>query len=164
MNKQIFIGLGTNMGHRKKNLEQAICHISSSIGNVVQTSAVYETPPWGFEAAMPFFNQVVEVESPLLPHPLLQQLLAIETAMGRIRKGTGYSSRIIDLDLLFYGATMLNTPDLVLPHPHIGLRRFVLEPLCNIAPQFLHPVTQQNLKSMLENCPDTSVCTKCSLL
>jgi 2-amino-4-hydroxy-6-hydroxymethyldihydropteridine diphosphokinase len=147
-----FIGLGSNLGRREANLAEAIERIESQGLDVVRHSGVYETEPVGYAAQSWFLNQVIEVgpaaTDPLkagrdLPQParLLALLLQIERDMGRtrtIRDGP----RIIDLDLLLYGDVVMDDADgsLVIPHPRLHLRRFVLVPLCEIAPQVVHPI------------------------
>ena len=123
------IGIGTNLGDRCKNIEEAVKALSLVPGvKVLRGSSVYETEPWGFTEQPGFYNNVIEVESEKSPEALLGICLGIEAGMGRVREFT-YGPRIIDLDLLFYENEKRNTAELVLPHPLIGERDFVLVPL-----------------------------------
>ncbi len=152
--KKVFLGLGTNLGDREANLKTAAGSISDNIGTVVRLSSVYETEPWGFRTEDLFLNMVVEVETGLKPSGLLGRMLMIEANMGRLRGGKGYSSRIIDLDILLYGETIMDTKSLVIPHPKLHERRFVLVPLCEIAPGLVHPVLKKSINTLLKECPD----------
>jgi 2-amino-4-hydroxy-6-hydroxymethyldihydropteridine diphosphokinase len=152
--KKVFLGLGTNLGDREANLKTAVGSIIKNIGTVVRISSVYETEPWGFRTEDLFLNMVVETETGLKPSGLLGRILMIEAEMGRLRGGKGYSSRIIDLDILLYGETIMDTKSLVIPHPKFHERRFVLVPLCEIAPVLVHPVLKKSIKTLLKECPD----------
>ena len=152
--KRVFLGLGTNLGDREANLETAVGKISENIGSVVRLSSVYETEPWGFSTEEMFLNMVAEVETKLKPSGLLGRMLMIEAEMGRLRNGRGYSPRIIDLDILLFGETIMDTASLVIPHPKLHERRFVLVPLCEIAPGLIHPVLRKDIKTLLKVCRD----------
>jgi 2-amino-4-hydroxy-6-hydroxymethyldihydropteridine diphosphokinase len=119
---------------------------------ILRLSSWYMTEPVGLEDPEWFINGVVLVESPLEPEPLLQSLLNIETALGRVRT-VKWGPRIIDLDLLFYEQVILNKPGLILPHPLLEKRRFVLEPLAEIAPDFIHPVLKQTMVQLRDSLP-----------
>jgi 2-amino-4-hydroxy-6-hydroxymethyldihydropteridine diphosphokinase len=151
---RIYLGIGTNLGKREDNLKSAVEKIENIIGPVIQSSTVYETEPWGFRSEMEFLNLVIEVETKLNPSGLLGRLLMIESQMGRIRESGKYSSRIIDIDILFYGKLIIEKKALTLPHPMMQERRFVLIPLCEIAPDFIHPVLKKDIKKILEECKD----------
>jgi deoxyguanosine kinase len=153
--ESVYLGLGTNLGDKTTNLEIAIDKISSFIGTIVMKSSIYETDPWGFESPDKFLNMVVEVKTTLNPCGVLGKLMMIEVQMGRTRKGTGYSSRVIDLDVLFYGSLVFATKGLTIPHPALPERRFVLVPLNEIAPRFVHPVLKKSIKELLDECKDT---------
>jgi 2-amino-4-hydroxy-6-hydroxymethyldihydropteridine diphosphokinase len=152
--KKVFLGLGTNLGDREANLKRAVGSIIENIGPVVRLSAAYETEPWGFHTEELFLNMAVEVETKLRPSGLLGRILMIEAEMGRLRHGRGYSSRIIDIDILLYGEKIMDTPILVIPHPKLHERRFVLEPLCEIAPDLVHPVMKKDIRTLLKDCND----------
>ncbi|MEZ4999923.1 MAG: 2-amino-4-hydroxy-6-hydroxymethyldihydropteridine diphosphokinase [Bacteroidales bacterium] len=134
-----YIGIGSNIGDRNGNLLRATEYLSDRTGKVISLSGIYETEPWGFSAGTPFLNMAAGVETALLPGELLKELIDIETGMGRVRSGSGYQSRIIDLDILFYDDLVLNTEALVIPHPLLHRRSFVLDPLAEIAPDLVHP-------------------------
>jgi 2-amino-4-hydroxy-6-hydroxymethyldihydropteridine diphosphokinase len=155
--KKVFLGLGTNLGDREANLRTAVGNIIENIGRVVSLSSVYETEPWGFRTKDLFLNMVAEVETKLKPSGLLGRMLMIEAKMGRLRSGKGYSSRIIDLDILLYGEEILDSKSIVIPHPKLHERRFVLVPLCEIAPDLIHPVLKKDIKTLLRECKDKGV-------
>jgi 2-amino-4-hydroxy-6-hydroxymethyldihydropteridine diphosphokinase len=156
MNKTAFIGIGSNLGDRRNNLESAISRIGEETGIIKGISSLYETEPWGFETENYFLNMVVKVNTPLEPKELLESLLVIEKDMGRIRNNKDYSSRIIDLDILFYEDFIIAEGGLTIPHPHIHNRRFVLVPMAEIAPGFVHPVLNKTIISLLGLCHDNS--------
>jgi len=152
----IFLGLGSNLGHRFENLASAI----GLIGHLPQTtilnrSSVYETEPVGYRDQANFLNQVIRVETELLPTELLARCLAIEKQFGRERR-IKWGPRTLDIDLLLWGDLVAQSTNLVLPHPRFALRRFVLEPLCEIAPFFRTPLKQQTVQALLDGCPDTA--------
>ena len=151
-----FLGLGSDTGDRVKNLSDALAHIEKSIGKIIRNSSVYETEPWGFESEMKFLNQVVEVETVLSPSGLLGRILRIEAELGRLRTGSGYTSRIIDIDILLYGNDIINEGSLIVPHPRFHERKFVLVPLNEIAPDLIHPVYNKKICILLKECKDES--------
>lgn len=151
-----FLGLGSDTGNRMKYISEAERMIGATIGKIICSSSVYETEPWGFESEMKFLNRVLEVETDLDPSGLLGSVLKIESDLGRIRYGKGYSSRTIDIDILFFGNEIMNEGYLVIPHPLLHERRFVLVPLNEIAPGFVHPVSNKKVRRMLELCADKS--------
>lgn len=152
-NKEVFISLGTNLGKRAENLALAIKHIEQRVGLVLKKSSLYETKPWGKSDQPDFLNQVVIVKSTMLPDELLTTLLSIEQDMGRERKEK-WGARIIDLDLLYAGDYVIHSAKLTVPHPAIAQRRFVLEPLAEIAPGFVHPVVKKTQQQLLADCED----------
>ena len=125
---------------------------------LVERSSAYLTEPWGFEAEEWFLNELLVVETELDPEALMDTLLEIEAALGRVRhpEREGYSSRTVDLDILYYGDWIVNTEKVVIPHPRLHARRFALEPLCELIPDFLHPIFNVSQKELLNNCPDPS--------
>lgn len=155
MNK-VFLGLGTNMGKREKNLEEALERIASVAGPIRNMSSVYETLPWGFESGDSFLNMALRIDTGLSPRALLEQLLFAEALMGRKREGKGYASRPIDIDILMFGNKIIDEVDLVVPHPRMALRKFVLVPLSEIAPGAIHPVLKKRISTLLRECVDSS--------
>ncbi|MBZ0244283.1 MAG: 2-amino-4-hydroxy-6-hydroxymethyldihydropteridine diphosphokinase [Bacteroidales bacterium] len=157
MRKNIFILLGSNLGNRKAFLAQARQAIKQQCGEILASSHLYETAPWGFESEDWFLNQVIEIDPDYSADQLLDRLLAIETSLGRTRTTAQYSSRIIDIDLLYFGNQVFNSAKLVVPHPRLQMRKFTLLPLCEIAPEFIHPVLQKSQLELLQQVSDESV-------
>lgn len=147
-----FIALGSNLGDRKRNIHQAIDKLRQTPGvQVVRLSRLLDNPAQGMgEDAPAFINAVVQVQTTLGSHALLHRLLQIEHEMGRQRR-IKWEPRIIDLDLLLYGDHIISSQELVVPHPLMHERRFVLEPLAEIAPDFVHPTLQMTIAGLLEN-------------
>lgn len=148
------IGLGSNMGDRKKNIGQAIRHIEeiSNLGiytEIRKKASLIETRAWGKEDQADFINTVIEVETALSPHELLEELLAIEKKMGRLRKEK-WGPRNIDLDILLFDDEIICEDNLVIPHPYLHKREFVLESLKEIAPNKTHPVMKKSMKDLFE--------------
>jgi 2-amino-4-hydroxy-6-hydroxymethyldihydropteridine diphosphokinase len=145
-----YLSLGTNLGRKADNLRTAASHIEKRIGNIVSLSAFYATEPWGFASTNSFLNAALAVDTDLSPVELLRLTQAIEQEMGRTAKSAdgAYADRLIDIDILLYGDTILHTPALTIPHPLMHLRRFVLDPLCEIAPDVVHPVLQQTIAEL----------------
>jgi 2-amino-4-hydroxy-6-hydroxymethyldihydropteridine diphosphokinase len=152
----IFLGIGSNLGKREDNILEAIRKIRELIGPVISSSSVYATEPWGFRSRNSFLNMVIEVETKLKPSGLLGRLLMIESLLGRVREGKKYASRIIDLDILLYNDMVMENKVLVIPHPRMHERKFVLVPLCEIASDFVHPVLNKSISELLKECPDKS--------
>lgn len=146
----IFLALGTNQGDRKKNLETAVAKIQEKIGPVRVLSSFIETVPVGFLSENLFLNAALGVDSYLSPLDLLHATQSIEKEMGRTVKSHNgeYHDRIIDIDILFYGSEIFHDKDITIPHPYIQERKFVLQPLAEIAPDFIHPVTGKTMKEM----------------
>lgn len=145
----IFLSLGTNLGDRAANLRSAISALAPSM-RVVRESSIYETAPWGFEDQSHFLNMVVEAETDLAPLDLLKYLKTLETELGRTPTFR-YGPRLIDLDILFYDELILQKPELTIPHPRLHERAFVLVPLADLAPNFIHPVLQKTIQQLLDN-------------
>lgn len=125
-------------------------------GTILKTSGIYETEPWGFECRESFYNQAVVIETPLSPLELLSTVLQIENELGRTRNpNQRYSSRSIDIDILFYDSEIIQTENLTIPHPLIRERNFVLIPLNEIVPDFLHPVFKKTVNELLLSSEDT---------
>jgi len=140
-----YLSLGSNIGDRESNIQSALNQIDRKIGNIISISKLYENPSVGFDGDM-FYNCCIGVETILKPQDLLNILLIIEKKAGRIRKkDKGYYSRIIDLDILFYQDQVINTNDLIIPHPKLHLREFVIKPLLDIANSKIHPKSKQSI-------------------
>lgn len=149
----VFLGLGTNLGDKKKNIEESFEKIEEQIGNIVSLSALYLSKPQGFESENLFVNCAIHVETPLTPQELLSETQLIEKEMGRIDKldAEGYADRIIDIDILFYNNLVINDHStLIIPHPHIEERDFVLKPMAEIAPYLLHPIFNKTIAELLD--------------
>lgn len=146
----IYLGLGTNLGDKEWNLRMSVQKIEERIGNIVSLSAFYVTAPWGFASDNSFLNAVACVETSLRPLDVLKETQAIERELGRTSKSMGgmYSDRLIDIDLLLYGDTIMDEEGLILPHPLMTERRFVMEPLAEIAPDVMHPVLHKTMKEL----------------
>ena len=148
--------LGGNKGDRSNLLRKAGILIERKIGQIIRSSSIYETEPWGFSSDLPFYNQVVIVESGLSPNEMLDEIHIIETLLGREKSSNGYESRTMDIDILFYDDITINESDLVIPHPRLHKRRFTLLPLAEIAGDYIHPVLHERLDVLAEECSDTS--------
>ncbi|MEI6574590.1 MAG: 2-amino-4-hydroxy-6-hydroxymethyldihydropteridine diphosphokinase [Bacteroidota bacterium] len=151
----VFISLGSNQGDRLQHLLKGQQRLEE-LGHVEHVSSVYETEPWGFNSPIAFLNQVIQISTDLSAQDLMQEILDIEKENGRTRTRPGYSSRTIDIDILFYDDLVLDTPLLILPHPKLHERLFVLQPLAEIAPMYLHPVLNKPIIGLLEECKDDS--------
>jgi 2-amino-4-hydroxy-6-hydroxymethyldihydropteridine diphosphokinase len=146
--KTVYVGLGSNVGDREANLREALVRLEAEGVRVVRRSSVYETEPQELRDQPWFLNAVVEVETDLFPLQLFAHIQNVEREMGR-RRVTPKGPRHIDIDILFYGRSLIETADLQVPHPRIAQRRFVLEPLSEIAPDFRHPLTGKTAIEML---------------
>ena len=152
MNKAYLL-IGGNMGSREAYLSAATEQIGKYCGIIHRISSIYQTAAWGMEDQEAFLNQVLEVHTALPAKTLLQQILIIEEALGR-RRELKYGPRIIDIDILFFNDDIVKTDSLTIPHPHMQNRRFVLEPLAEIAAGKVHPVLHKTVATLLAECPD----------
>lgn len=151
--EDIFLLLGSNLGDRKKKLQEAIRLITKQIGPVELYSSYYETEAWGKSDQPHFLNQAIGLKSSASSMKLLEAILSIEISLGRIREEK-WGARTIDIDILFYGSQVINLPDLVIPHKLLHERRFALMPLCEIAPDLVHPVLKKTVKQLLLELTD----------
>lgn len=148
--------LGSNLGDRQALMLAAAHSVEKSIGSIIVRSKIYESPAWGFECGDDFLNQVLVVETALRPLQLLDAVHCIESEMGRQRSESNlcgssskiYSSRTMDIDILFYDDLIYSDNRLTIPHPLIAQREFVLKPLREIIPDFVHPVTGKKIKDL----------------
>lgn len=151
MKKLVYLSLGSNIGDRAANLTAAIDHLGS-LGKVVAVSSFYETEPVEVTAQAWFLNCVVALETEKMPRQLIAAILDLERTMGRQRlrkKGP----RTIDIDILLFGKSVIDIPGLTVPHPGMHERRFVLEPLVEIAPEALHPVLKRTIRELRDTLP-----------
>lgn len=153
--KLIYLSLGSNLGDRATNLELAIAALPAAGVRVLRRSSLYETEPVDFLAQPWFLNCVVEAKTPLLPRQLLHALRGIERMLAS-RKLVARGPRVIDLDILLYGNSVVHTEELQIPHPRMDQRRFVLAPLAELAPDLRHPVRGATIAELLEAARDKS--------
>jgi len=155
MKKLVYLSLGSNLGDSERYLREAISRLQE-LGVIRQVSAFYETQPVEVHGEQPWFlNCALAMETELMPLEFLRRMLAVEQSMGRIRtepKGP----RTIDIDILLFGNDVLDTPELTVPHPAMHQRRFVLEPLAEIAPSVMHPVFKRTIRELLDSLPADS--------
>ncbi|GAB3019257.1 2-amino-4-hydroxy-6-hydroxymethyldihydropteridine diphosphokinase [Niabella terrae] len=149
----VYLMLGGNLGNRLQNINQALEYITEKVATPFASSSIYETEPWGMANQPAFYNQVVALKTLLEPEDLLAILLEIEARMGRVRL-VKYGSRIIDIDILLYNDLVCQTDSLTLPHPRMQERRFVLEPLAELAPGLEHPTLHRSISALLADCAD----------
>ncbi len=155
----VYILLGSNLGNRQRYLDEAISGIEKNIAPLEQRSSVYQTASWGNTDQPEYLNQVVLFKSDIPAPDLLHRLLEIERKLGRERNEK-WGARTIDIDMLFYGEEVIRIPGLSVPHPHLHERRFVLAPLAEIAPEWIHPVFKQSIKQILGNLKDNLLVQK----
>lgn len=148
MDHIVYLALGSNLGNRLANLKTAISNLTPQMV-VKKKSAVYETPPWGYKDQDAFLNQVIEAETYLEPEALIGHLKRLETALGRV-PGFQNGPRLIDMDILFFDDMIIDTASLTIPHPRLQERAFVLVPLNDIAPDFVHPFLRKNVSELLD--------------
>ncbi len=147
----VYLGLGTNLGDKERNLNNAILKISQDIGKVICQSSFYASKPWGFESENDFLNAVILAETNMSPLELLAKTQEIELELGRTVKSTnGYADRVIDIDILLFDNEIIDIPELKIPHPLITERDFVYIPLLEIAPNLLHPISGKTFNK--KNC------------
>ena len=151
--RKIYLSIGSNKGNRYSFIKEALRLIRKDIGKVILMSKIYETKSWGFHSD-DFLNICIMIKSELLPAELLNKLKNIEDRIGRIRNSTKILAREIDIDILFYSDKIVDHKDLIIPHPRLHLRNFVLYPLNDIASDFIHPILLKPINELLEECED----------
>lgn len=152
-----YLCLGGNIGDREKAIELALLKISQQVGEIQSKSEIYETEAWGVINQQAYLNQCIEVKTNLASKDLINTLLLIEKNLGRERTlNITYEPRTIDIDILFYNMDIINTDELIVPHPRLHLRKFVLIPLNEIASNYLHPLLNKTIFSLLSECEDLS--------
>ncbi len=155
MRSGIFLLLGTNLGDRLSNLAAARTFIQTQVGPIQKESSIYETAAWGKTDQPAFYNQAIVVDTSLSPQELINKVLSIEHELGRVREEK-WGPRLIDIDILFHNDLIVNESSLKIPHIGIPDRRFVLEPLNEIAPDFFHPGLHKSVNELLRMCNDPS--------
>jgi 2-amino-4-hydroxy-6-hydroxymethyldihydropteridine diphosphokinase len=149
----LVLGIGSNLGNRQEFLAKAQANLEKDLGKLLAASGVFETEPWGVENHPPYLNQILVYQTQLQPEKILRIAQALEVHLGRSQKGL-LQARTIDIDLLFYGQEKINSDELVIPHPRLTERRFVLEPLCQVLPHFIHPQNGRPVSELLLSCQD----------
>ena len=155
MNKAVLL-LGSNLGDGQLLFQQVISLIDERLGKLEIQSALYQSPPWGFEHENDFINQVLIMNTEKDAEEVLQSCLQIEVDLGRKRTAQGCGARTIDIDVLFVNDEVMETGSLVLPHPRLHLRKFTLLPLVELIPDFVHPTLQKSIQELLVACEDNS--------
>jgi 2-amino-4-hydroxy-6-hydroxymethyldihydropteridine diphosphokinase len=152
----VFLQLGSNLGDRELLLKDAITEIEDRVGNILECSKVYESTPWRVEGQENYLNQILKVRTILLADDVLLTVLDIEKQLGRVRIEK-WGERLIDIDIIFYNDSIIETPELCVPHKHLHERMFVLTPLHNIAPEMVHPKYNKTIEELLKICKDTEL-------
>lgn len=151
----VYLGLGTNIGNRRGNLVKAAALLAERVGDILALSGFMETEPWGFDSENLFLNAAIKMETPLTPDELLSATQAIEREMGREKKSDGtYHDRVIDIDILLYDNRVIEHPGLIVPHPLMQERLFVMAPLAEIAPFKRHPLLGRTFMELADSLRD----------
>jgi 2-amino-4-hydroxy-6-hydroxymethyldihydropteridine diphosphokinase len=150
----VYVSLGSNLGNREANLLKSIELLNKTAGKVIAVSSLYETEPWKMDDATSFINQVILLETNLNAEKMMDVLLETEIQMGRVRTSAKYESRAIDIDILFFNDAIISSDKLTIPHPYLHQRKFVLEPLAEINPGFIHPKLKKDIARLLLECED----------
>ena len=155
-----YLSLGSNLGNKLENLQEAVNLINNAVGHVKKVSSVYRTKSWGFDGD-DFYNMCIEISSSLNPEKMISTVLGIEQKMGRERNsGKGYKNRLIDIDILLFDDEIIFFNDLKVPHPQMLNRKFVLVPLTEIAPNVIHPIVKKTILICLQHCSDQETIEK----
>lgn len=147
---KVYLGLGSNLGDREENIKKALSLLELRVGKILAVSAMYQTEPFGFESDNYFINSACILQTELKPLEVLEYTQVVERELGRKVKSSGnkYQDRIIDIDVLLYDDIIVEYPYFVLPHPHLHDRKFVLEPLAEIAPDIVHPILNETISEL----------------
>ena len=151
---KLYLLLGGNLGDKGQVFKETTKLLNEKVGKITRQSHIYETEPWGFESSDLFWNQVLELAVLISPQEVLNSTQQIEHQLGRTRAAQHYDSRIIDIDILFYGDQIISLENLTIPHPRIQDRKFALVPLNEIAPDLIHPVLQKSISQLWLECTD----------
>jgi 2-amino-4-hydroxy-6-hydroxymethyldihydropteridine diphosphokinase len=154
--KRVYLSLGSNLGDRRAHLREAVERLAAQDVRVLRESSIYETEPRDLREQPWFLNQMVEAETDLFPRQLLRRAQTIEHDMGR-RRAVAKGPRVIDIDIVLFGNSVMHAAELEIPHPRMHQRRFVLEPLAELSPDLRHPVTGHTVRQMLEKVMDQTV-------
>ncbi|MGI4020475.1 MAG: 2-amino-4-hydroxy-6-hydroxymethyldihydropteridine diphosphokinase [Janthinobacterium lividum] len=155
----VYFLLGSNLGDRNGYLDEAKKLLTQTVGREIRSSAIYETQSWGVANLPDYLNQVIEMETGFLPVAILKKTQDIEEKLHRERTNKWYS-RTIDIDILFFGKTIINLPELKVPHPELQNRLFTLVPLNELIPDFVHPVLNKTIHELMQNANDDLLVTK----
>lgn len=153
MNK-VYLMAGGNLGNRFKNLKSACDFIDNELGKINRSSSVFESEPWGFVHEQNFLNQAFELITNLNSEKILEKIKIFEKGFGKKKRSKEYLPRNVDIDILFFNDEIIQLPDLIIPHPRLHERKFVLEPLNEIIPDFIHPVLKEKISVLNEKCKD----------
>jgi len=153
---KVYFVVGGNLGDRERYIDRTKSLISERVGFILRYSSLYESEPWGFDHEQNFLNQVLIVDTQLSPAAILLEISFIEGVLGRERNGNGFSARTADIDILFYDQQVLLSPSLVIPHRFLHKRLFVLTPLLEVAPDFIHPLFSVTIRELMAACDDTT--------
>ena len=159
---KIYLSIGSNKGNRYSQIKEALKLIREDLGEIISISKIYETKSWGFESEK-FLNLCIAIKSELSPDKLLFSINSIEEKIGRKRDSKKVNAREIDIDIIFYSNKIVNQEELIIPHPRLELRNFVLVPLSEIASDFVHPILLKSVKELLECSNDDNIPIKNSL-
>ncbi len=157
---KVFLGIGGNIGDKLQNFTQVYQLIDKKLGKITAKSSVYETPPWGFHSENMFWNQVLCIDTILEAEELLWRIKEIEEIFGVKSSDERFTDRKMDVDILYFDEDFYESKELIIPHPRIHERKFVLVPLVEIAPEFKHPLRRMTNLTLLENCRDASIIRK----
>ena len=149
----VYIQLGSNIGERESFIAKSMEQIEENIGKIIIESSIFETIPWGNENQNNFLNSVIKIKTPFDSFKVLKKSQEIENNLGRERVEK-WGERTIDIDILFYNNEIINTTKLIIPHPLIQQRKFVLVPLSEIAPNYMHPILKKSISTLLSECKD----------